>query len=75
MKRIPDRIFNLITRKGFVDEFWRLFNIRRRENPKVSRKEVFQEVEDDYFRWFGAHQFTSYNAFRHSKEFLGHFNG
>lgn len=64
------QLLRIATRKGFVEEFWRLLAASRREDPNISRRMVFDRLNDLYFSTFGDYLFPSYNAFRHSKEFL-----
>ena len=71
---MEDRIVdarNLVSRQGFVNEFWRMLRVERRVNPDISRREVFDFLNGVHFVEFGVDAFPSYNAFRHSKEFRG----
>lgn len=65
------QLLRIATRKGFVAEFWRLLAASRKEDPDTSRRQVFERLNDLYFATFGEDLYPSYNAFRHSKEFLG----
>ena len=64
------QLMRIATRRGFVDEFWKLLAIYRKDDPNISRREVYERLNDLYFQTFGCYLFPSYNAFRHSKEFL-----
>ena len=65
------QLLRIATRKGFVEEFWRLLVASRKEDPSISRRMVFDRLNDLYFDTFGEYLYPTYNAFRHSKEFLG----
>ncbi|MBQ1462894.1 MAG: hypothetical protein IIZ24_01750 [Candidatus Methanomethylophilus sp.] len=65
------QLMRIATRKGFVAEFWRLLAASRKADPNTSRRKVFERLNDLYFDTFGVYLYPSYNAFRHSKEFLG----
>lgn len=60
----------LVTRKAFVSVFWRTLAATRRENPAVSRREVFEFLNGIYYDAYDEFLYPSYNAFRHSKEFI-----
>ncbi|MBR4756524.1 MAG: hypothetical protein IK076_06255 [Bacteroidales bacterium] len=64
------QLMKIATRKGFVNEFWRLLAESRRADPSTSRRMVFERLNDLYFETFGEYLYPTYNAFRHSKEFL-----
>lgn len=64
------QLLKIATRKGFVIEFWKMLAASRKENPTISRRMVFDRLNDIYFETFGEYLYPSYNAFRHSKEFL-----
>lgn len=74
MREIPERVYRIITRRGFVEEFWNELRLRRAEDPKTTRREVFESLEELYESEFGEEQFPSYDSFRHSKEFREHWN-
>ena len=64
------QLLRIATRRGFVAEFWRLLAASRKEDQAISRRMVFEKLNDLYFDTFGEYLYPSYNAFRHSKEFL-----
>ncbi len=63
--------YDIVTRKAFVREFWRVLAAWRREDQTVSRRQVFDHLNGIYYDNFDEFAFPSYNAFRHSREFLG----
>lgn len=64
------QLLRIATRRGFVREFWRLLAELRKDDATMSRRQVFEGLNDLYFDTFGEYLYPSYNAFRHSKEFL-----
>ncbi len=61
---------DLVTRSRFVATFWRVLREMRKDDPCISRREVFELLNSIYSDEFGEDAFPSYNAFRHSHEFL-----
>lgn len=64
------QLLRLATRRGFVEEFWRVLAASRKSDPSVSRRQVFERLNEIYHDTFGQYLYPSYNAFRHSREFL-----
>ena len=64
MRNIDDTLYSLVTRRGFVDAFWKELRRRRAERPETSHQEVFYYLEDLYEEEFGTPQFGSFGAFR-----------
>lgn len=60
---IPDQLYRILTRRGFVEEFWRELRRRRKEDPSVSGRQVFEQLEGMYEREFNEELFCSYGAF------------
>lgn len=60
---------DLVDRRGFVREFWRLLRIERRLDQRVSRSEIYDYLNEVYYAEYGVDAYPSFNAFRHSKEF------
>lgn len=60
---------DLVDRKGFVREFWRVLREERRQDQSVSRRDVFDFLNGVYYAEYGVDAYPSFNAFRHSKEF------
>lgn len=62
---------NLVSREGFVKEFWRILRLERQYDPAVSRRDIFDWLNGIHYVEYGVDAFPSFNAFRHSKEFRG----
>ena len=60
---------DLVTRRGFAREFWRVRAAWRREDQTVSRRQVFDYLNGIYFVEFGEDRYPTWNAFRHSREY------
>lgn len=69
MTRDVDFILSIATRKRFCRTFWRELARRRKDEPSVTRREVFEELEGSYEDIFGE-ILWNWETFRHSKEFL-----
>lgn len=61
--------YDIVTRKAFAREFWRVLAAWRREDQTVSRRQVFDYLNGIYFVEFGEDRYPSWNAFRHSREY------
>lgn len=64
MKSIDDKVYSLVTRRGFVDTFWKELRSQRQERPDTSHEDVFWYLEDLFEEEFGEPQFGSFGAFR-----------
>lgn len=63
-----DFVMSIATRRRFAATFWRELAAARKENPDITRRAVFDRLEDAYEAAFGEELWT-YDTFRHSKEF------
>lgn len=60
---IDEQIYRLITRQGFIDEFWAELRVQREANPRVTHREVYEVLESRYEGEFGETKFPSFEAF------------
>lgn len=60
---IDEQIYRLITRQGFIDEFWAELRVQREVNPRVTHREVYEVLESRYEGEFGETKFPSFEAF------------
>lgn len=60
---------DLVDRKSFVREFWKVLREERRHDQSVSRRDVFDFLNGIYYAEYGVDAYPTFNAFRHSKEF------
>lgn len=69
MKETITKATDLVTRREFAREFWRVLAAWRRDDQSVSRRQVFDFLNGIYFMEFGEDRYPSWNAFRHSREY------
>ena len=61
---IDDKVYRLITRRGFVSEFWSELHACETPGAVCTRRAVYERLESIYENEFGERKFTSYSAFR-----------
>lgn len=64
VKLVEEKLFSLLTRDGFVETFWRDLKVRRAQDPNTTQRQVFNTLDELYFKEIGCHQFPSYESFR-----------
>lgn len=63
------RLWRMVTRRGFAALFWEELASRRKADPAVTRRAVFEDLNSLFESEFGEPRFSSYDTFRHSPEF------
>jgi hypothetical protein len=58
------QIIRMFTRQGFIEVFWEELILKRKENPKVTEKAVFDELNDKFYSIFKEFRYSSYDSFR-----------
>jgi hypothetical protein len=61
---IDSQVLRMLSREGFVEVFWEELFAQQKENPSITREEVFNRLNDKYFRALGALRYTCYDSFR-----------
>lgn len=61
---ISEKALRLVTREGFVDEFWKCLKAARGRGLNPSQREIYEELEHLYEKTFKSPQFGSFDAFR-----------
>ena len=64
MRLLDDYTYSLITREGFVETFWREVALRRKADPSVTQRQVYESMEAARKEEFGAPLFPSWDSFR-----------
>ena len=64
MKSIDARVIRMLTRQGFIDLFWEELQSARKENPCVSREQVFESMNQAYFSAIGMYRYIDYDSFK-----------
>lgn len=61
---VDSSIIRMFTRKGFIEVFWEELKSRRKGDPKISEKTVFDDLNERFFNVFGEFRYSNYNSFR-----------
>lgn len=61
---VDSQIIRMFTRKGFIEVFWEELQFRRKEDPKISEKAVFDHLNDKFYKIFNEFRYSSYDSFR-----------
>jgi hypothetical protein len=64
---IDIQIIRMFTRQGFIEVFWEELQRLRKENPKVSEREVFDIMNGRFYEVFNEFRYSSYDSFRQQK--------
>lgn len=62
------RVYQMVTRRGFVDLFWRTLTERRHQDATVTYEQVYRELNELYLQEFGEPRYRSYEAFRKDRD-------
>jgi hypothetical protein len=61
---VDAQIVRMFTRKGFIEVFREELCKQRKTDHRVSEKEVFDYLNERFYKIFGAFRYSSYNSFR-----------
>jgi hypothetical protein len=61
---IDSQVLRMLSREGFVDVFWEELAFRQKEDPSVTREEVFSLLNEKYFKALGTYRYSCYDSFR-----------
>lgn len=61
---MEDRIKRLVSGGGFIEAFWERLRADRAAGGKTSQREIFEQLNDEYYDFFGVDRFPSFGAFR-----------
>jgi len=67
---IPLKILRMIDWKGFMAVFNEELERRRKIDPKISEKEVFDELNEEYYNYFNKFRYSDYYTFKKIKKRL-----
>jgi hypothetical protein len=65
---ISSRVLRMIDRKGFLEIFYDDLRAKRQENPKISEREVFDSINQEYYEAFSKYRYSDYNSFKQLKK-------
>ncbi len=61
-------IHKLVPLPGFIEEFWRLYREKSKDDPTVTQEQVFDMLNEQYLEVFGIYRFKSFDAFRKQRD-------
>jgi hypothetical protein len=61
---VTSQLLRMYTKKGFIEVFWEEVQRQRKENPKVTEKAVFDELNEQFYEIFNEFRYSSYDSFR-----------
>ncbi len=59
-----DRIFKMIDKQGFVELFNQEIKIACKNNEKLTRKDAFDKLNQEYFDYTGKYRYNSFESFK-----------
>jgi len=57
-------ITRMVSRQGFINVFYNRLADSMRNGAGYSRREVYEDMEEEYEAKYGCYQFPSFDAFR-----------
>lgn len=63
-KLINDRQQAVLSREGFIEQFWKDLRELQRKGVKATQEDVFDMLEEEYENITGRPLFPSFDAFR-----------
>lgn len=64
---INSRVLRMIDRQGFRDIFYEELQARRKTELKISEREVFDSLNQEYYEVFNRYRYSDYNSFKQLK--------
>lgn len=64
---INSRVLRMIDRQGFRDIFYEELQARRKTELKISEREVFDSLNQEYYDVFNRYRYSDYNSFKQLK--------
>lgn len=61
-------IIRMLTKKGFADLFWERLKKARKEDERVTQEEVFEMLNEKYYRVIGCTRYSSFDSFRNVRD-------
>jgi hypothetical protein len=58
----------MLTRQGFIGLFWETLSKKRKENDKITHKEVYESLESEYIDEFGQRKYSCFESFRSNRD-------
>lgn len=61
---VDSQIIRMFTREGFIEVYWEELQVKRRENPDITCKQVFDDLNEKFYSVFQEFRYSSYDSFR-----------
>ena len=61
---VDSKIIRMFTRQGFIEVYWEELKAKRHENPEITAKQVFDELNEKFYSVFQEFRYSSYDSFR-----------
>jgi len=61
---VDNQVIRMFTRQGFIEVFWEELQARRKDNPKITEKAVFDMLNQKFYEIFNEFRYSSYDSFR-----------
>lgn len=64
---ITSKILRMIDAKGFREVFYEELQERRKTDPRISERAIFDLLNKDYYDIFNKYRYADYNSFKQLK--------
>ena len=61
---VDSQIIRMFTKEGFIEVYWETLQAKRHDNPKITAKQVFDELNERFYSVFQEFRYSSYDSFR-----------
>jgi hypothetical protein len=61
---VDSQIIRMFTRQGFIEVYWEELCEKRKADPAISCKQVFDELNEKFYSIFQEFRYSSYDSFR-----------
>jgi hypothetical protein len=61
---VDSQIIRMFTRQGFIEVFWEELQAKRHQDPCITHKQVFDELNEKFYSVFQEFRYSDYGSFR-----------
>lgn len=61
---VDSQIIRMFSRKGFIEVFWEELQAKRKLDPGISERAVFDCLNQKFYEVFNEFRYSSYDSFR-----------
>lgn len=62
--KMDSEVIRMLSKKGFADLFWEKLQEARKEDDRVTQEEIFDVLNEKYFKVIGCTRYASFDSFR-----------